>query len=418
MHACPECGLDVAEPGLCNECTEKRQRRQASAIVTDAWRPKGAANRRGQVPAGAAPPRNRRAAAWWTAGTIVAAGAILLVVLIGGSPAAATLPPADGSVAANGDGANAAADAESGPVPAADAGADDAGPADAGPTDTAAAGASASEPAFDVRSRTEQPPITNEDEYVAWMLARTDETEQYLRQRWRRAQVALGWREFDLAGAPGRQLNERLLHAFLRSPRELFARPANRNSVYDHSWLPIGYGVTISGPHMVTKMTQTIDPAPDHRVLEIGTGSGYQAAVLSNLSNHVYTIEIIAPLAAETAAIYELLRPTYAEYRNISTKAADGYFGWEEAGPFDRIIVTAGIDHIPPPLLQQLAPDGIMVIPVGPPGSQTLLRVTKRVAADGTVTLQREDVYEGRRKVTFVPFTASDGGVHSQSGGD
>ena len=115
------------------------------------------------------------------------------------------------------------------------------------------------------------------------------------------------------------------------------------------------------------------------KVLEIGTGSGYQSAYLSNLTDKVFSIEIIKPLAARTRALYDrLIGEGYSEYKAITTRNADGYYGWKEEAPFDKIIVTCGIDHIPPPLLQQLKPGGVMVIPVGPPGAQHVLKVVKQ----------------------------------------
>jgi protein-L-isoaspartate(D-aspartate) O-methyltransferase len=139
--------------------------------------------------------------------------------------------------------------------------------------------------------------------------------------------------------------------------------------------------------------------------LEIGTGSGYQSAVLSNLTPNVFSIEIIPPLAQRTRALYDsLIARGYAEYAAITTKNADGYYGWPEQAPFDKIIVTCGIDHIPPPLLQQLKPDGIMVIPVGPPGAQHVLKVIKQVSPDGSLSAVRSDIYNGQIQ-PFVPFT-------------
>jgi protein-L-isoaspartate(D-aspartate) O-methyltransferase len=147
------------------------------------------------------------------------------------------------------------------------------------------------------------------------------------------------------------------------------------------------------------------------KVLEIGTGSGYQSAYLANLTDQVFTIEIIKPLAERTRATYDaLIARGYTEYKAITSKNADGYYGWEEAGPFDKIIVTCGIDHIPPPLLQQLKVGGIMVIPVGPPGAQRLLKIVKDQAQDGTLTIARSDIYNGRI-VPFVAFTKLDGDV-------
>jgi protein-L-isoaspartate(D-aspartate) O-methyltransferase len=154
-------------------------------------------------------------------------------------------------------------------------------------------------------------------------------------------------------------------------------------------------------------MTNDLELSIDQKVLEIGTGSGYQSAVLSELSARVYTIEIIEPLAKETDLIYKKLTAGYPEYGNISRKTSDGYYGWEEHAPFDRIIVTCAIDHIPPPLLNQLAFGGIMLIPVGPPSGQTLLKVVKtRDAETGKTLISREDIYKGK-KVVFVPFTSN-----------
>ncbi|HEY8017480.1 MAG TPA: protein-L-isoaspartate O-methyltransferase, partial [Dongiaceae bacterium] len=171
------------------------------------------------------------------------------------------------------------------------------------------------------------------------------------------------------------------------------------------------YGVTISGPHLVGRMTSTIDIQPGEKVLEIGTGSGYQSAVISHLTDQSYTIEIIEPLGKRSAANYDrLIAAGYPEFSNIHTKIADGYFGWAEAAPFDKIIVTCGIDHIPPPLLQQLKAGGIMVIPIGPPGRQHVLEVKKVVDAAGNMTVTRRDIYNGKI-VNFVPFTKAGGGT-------
>ena len=176
--------------------------------------------------------------------------------------------------------------------------------------------------------------------------------------------------------------NDRNKRAFLLTPREKFVLQQNLARAYDHAFLDIGYGVTISGPHIVGRMTSNIDPKQGEKVLEIGTGSGYQSAYLSHLTDQVHTIEIIKPLADRTRSIYDqLIKDGYKEFEAIKSKAADGYYGWEEAAPFDKIIVTCGIDHVPPPLLQQLKPGGIMVIPVGPPGAQRVLKVVKTQAA-------------------------------------
>ncbi len=246
-------------------------------------------------------------------------------------------------------------------------------------------------------------PTKSQKEYIAWMLAHTNETRDFLVKKWNRAQSIIGIK--DVYG-------EGPLRAFLYTPREYFARDFNIKKAYDNTAIPIGYGQTISGPHMVSHMTSAIAPERTDRILEIGTGSGYQSAVLSELSDHVYTIEIVSALFKETDAIYKKLEKNYPEYGSITRKNADGYNGWLEYAPFQKIVVTAGIDHIPPPLLRQLAPNGIMVIPVGPPSGQTVLRIVKRPAPGGGFTFERSDLYRGR-KVVFVPFTAQGGARHS-----
>jgi protein-L-isoaspartate(D-aspartate) O-methyltransferase len=261
---------------------------------------------------------------------------------------------------------------------------------------------SSTDQGFDITNRSEAPPTANASAFIAWMGQHTDQKEKFLAQKWERAQILLKTRNIT---------HDRILEAFLLAPREYFCRDPRR--AYESAVLPIGWGQTISGPHMVARMTDYLDPQPGQKVLEIGTGSGYQSAVLSELSNHVYTIEIVEELAKITNAIYQRLEPHYPEYRNIHRKVDDGYYGWEEFAPFDRIIVTCGIDHVPPELLRQLAPEGVMVIPVGPPSGQTILRITKHVQPDGSVTLEREDIYQGKRKEIFVPFTSKGGGSHS-----
>jgi len=261
-------------------------------------------------------------------------------------------------------------------------------------------------PVYDVRLRTDHPPLYDQEQYVQWMIANTGEEEKFLRAKWARSRVAIQWNDIK---------NDRVLEAFLRAPREEFSRTRDVNVVYQHMVLDIGYGQTISGPHLVARMTDFLNPDPEHKVLEIGTGSGYQSAVLAELSNHVYTIEIVPELAAETDAIYKKLYDRYPQYQNITRKEDDGYYGWPEYAPFDRIVVTCGIDHIPPELLRELKVGGVMVIPVGPPTGQTILKITKSLDADGNVVLEREDLYGGRIKEVFVPFTARGGGVHSSA---
>jgi protein-L-isoaspartate(D-aspartate) O-methyltransferase len=247
-------------------------------------------------------------------------------------------------------------------------------------------------------------PTNSRDAYISWMQANRGEDPKYLSQRWSRYEALI--RNRDL-------WDKRNDRAFLFTPREEFVLKQNLSRAYEHDFLDIGFGVTISGPHLVSRMTSTIDVKLGEKVLEIGTGSGYQSAYLANLTDKVWTIEIIKPLAERTRGVYDsLISRGYSEFKSISTKNADGYYGWEEAAPFDKIIVTCGIDHIPPPLLQQLKPSGVMVIPVGPPGAQRILKVVKDRAADGTINVARSDIYNGK-VVPFVAFTKLDGNLIS-----
>ncbi len=275
-------------------------------------------------------------------------------------------------------------------------------PANAG--DAKNNGAAHKPPAFDIAKR-KSLPMDNETGYLNWMLTNTPEKKDYLMAKWDRAQAVIANQDAT---------DPRVIEAFLRAPREFFFNAGSAQAAYAMPAAPIGYGQTISGPHLVSRMTQAIDPKPNQKVLEIGTGSGYQSSVLAELSNYVYTIEIVPQLAQKDDANYTKLSQYYPEYANIKRKNADGYYGWPEYAPFDRIIVTCGIDHVPPELLKELAPGGIMVIPVGPPSGQTVLKITKEVASDGSITFKREDIYHGK-KVIFVPFTAGQGQIHSNS---
>jgi len=246
---------------------------------------------------------------------------------------------------------------------------------------------------------TAMPPVDTKQNYIDWMVKNRAEDPAFLGERYDRYQWMLGVN--DVFGDNNKR-------AVLMVPREEFCLPINRVHAYDINFLDIGFGVTISGPGLVARMTSTLGIQKGDKVLEIGTGSGYQSAILSNLTDQVWTIEIIKPLADRTRGIYDgLIGRGYTEYKAITTKQADGYYGWAEAGPFDKIIVTCGIDHIPPPLLEQLKPNGVMVIPIGPPGAQHVLKVVKSVGSDGTIAVQRSDIYDGK-VVPFVPFTALD----------
>ncbi|MBL8331060.1 MAG: protein-L-isoaspartate O-methyltransferase [Rubrivivax sp.] len=253
------------------------------------------------------------------------------------------------------------------------------------------------------------PPMGDAASFVAWMVKHRGEAPGPLAERYARFGRLV--QNKDLWDAR----NQR---AFLMTPREDFVLPRNHARAYEHAFLDIGFGVTISGPHLVGRMTSVIDVKLGEKVLEIGTGSGYQAAYLANLTDQVWTIEIIKPLAERTRGVYDgLIARGYTEFKAISSRNSDGYHGWAEAGPFDKIIVTCGIDHIPPPLLQQLKVGGTMVIPVGPPGAQRVLKVRKEQNAAGAITVARSDIYNGRI-VPFVPFTKLDGeairGTHNR----
>ncbi len=252
------------------------------------------------------------------------------------------------------------------------------------------------------------PPMDNAAAFIKWMQENRGEDPRYLRARFDRFLNMVGHQ--DLWEARNKR-------AFLMTPREEFCLPHDKGVIYDVNYHSIGFGVTITGPRVVGRMTSAIDVKMGEKVLEIGTGSGYQSAYLSNLTDKVWTIEIIRPLAERTRGLYDkLIERGYTEYKAINTRQADGYYGWEEAAPFDKVIVTCGIDHIPPPLLQQLKTGGIMVIPVGPPGAQRILKVVKEEVG-GQIAVKRSDIYGGR-PVPFVPFTKLEGdaikGTHNQ----
>jgi protein-L-isoaspartate(D-aspartate) O-methyltransferase len=184
-----------------------------------------------------------------------------------------------------------------------------------------------------------------------------------------------------------------VIAALAKVPRHRFVPPDQERAAYQNRPLPIGHGQTISQPYIVALMTDLLNVGPRHTVLEIGTGSGYQAAILAELAQTVCTIEIVEPLAKRAE---ERLREQ--GYAAVRTRVGDGYYGWEECGPFDSIIVTAAAGQIPPPLIRQLKPGGRMVIPVGAPFmAQHLMVVDKK--QDGTIVTRQV------LPVSFVPLT-------------
>lgn len=186
----------------------------------------------------------------------------------------------------------------------------------------------------------------------------------------------------------------RVLEAMRAAPRHEFVPENLRGEAYADNPLPIGHGQTISQPYIVALMTEALRPQPGDRVLEIGTGSGYQAAVLSPLVKEVFTMEIVAPLAERAAATLERLG-----FKNVHVKAGDGWLGWPEKAPFDAIIVTCAPDKVPPALEAQLREGGRMVIPVGPEGGvQELVLLEKRGGESGR---------KGLLPVRFVPMTGA-----------
>jgi protein-L-isoaspartate(D-aspartate) O-methyltransferase len=190
----------------------------------------------------------------------------------------------------------------------------------------------------------------------------------------------------------GQGIDPAVLKTMGKVPRHLFVPEEQRSAAYGDRPLPIGYGQTISQPFIVALMTDLINVGPGDSVLEIGTGSGYQAAVLSPLAAKVYSIEIIPQLGERAAARLAELR-----YNNVEVKVGDGYYGWPAHAPFDGIVVTAAASHIPPPLVEQLAKGGRMVVPVGGPfATQFLMLLEKR--RDGSITTRQ------LLPVSFVPL--------------
>lgn len=190
--------------------------------------------------------------------------------------------------------------------------------------------------------------------------------------------------------------DERVLDAMTRVPRHRFVPAEQQAEAYADRALPIGFGQTISQPYVVAFMTEALKIAPTDAVLEIGTGSGYQAAILAELAREVYTIELVPELAERSARTLESLG-----YHNVHVRAGDGYAGWPEHAPFQKIIVTAAPEEVPPALVDQLAVGGIMVLPVGPQRGDQELRILTKT--------ERGVVTERSLPVRFVPMVKPPG---------
>ncbi len=187
--------------------------------------------------------------------------------------------------------------------------------------------------------------------------------------------------------------DKNVISAMLTVPRHLFVRPGDISRAYGDYPLPIGYGQTISQPYIVALMTEILDVNTDQIILEVGTGSGYQAAVLSGLVKEVYTVEIVKALGKQAADRLKRLN-----YGNVHVKVDDGYFGWKENAPFDRIIVTCASTLVPPPLIKQLKTGGKMCIPVGDPYRVQYLTLIEKSDA-GEISMKK------LLPVLFVPLT-------------
>ena len=207
----------------------------------------------------------------------------------------------------------------------------------------------------------------------------------------------------DQIAGPGRDItNATILRVMRRVPRHEFVPQAIRSMAYEDCALSIGYGQTISRPYIVAFMTEQLDPKPTDKVLEIGTGSGYQAAVLAGLVSSVHTIEIIDELAQRASGDLRRLG-----YTNVYVRTGDGYKGWPEAAPFDAIIVTCAPEEVPQPLVDQLKDGGRMIIPVGEAGDQRLIRLRKNHGR-----LEQQAVLP----VRFVPMTGKAQGSRPRNG--
>jgi protein-L-isoaspartate(D-aspartate) O-methyltransferase len=230
---------------------------------------------------------------------------------------------------------------------------------------------------------------------IAFAFEATAEDAQYVRERALMVKTIQAYAQIDIGFSGNDGISSNVLEAMRQTKRHLFIPERFRSLAYADRPVPIGHDQTISQPFIVAQMTDLAEVRYDHTVLEIGTGSGYQAAILARLVRKVCTIEIIRPLGETAAKLLEDLG-----YHNVSVRIGDGYKGWPECGPFDAVIVTAALGHVPPPLIEQLKVGGRLVMPVGSAGSTQQLTVVEKIAPGKTKT---RDV----GLVRFVPFTRS-----------
>ena len=230
---------------------------------------------------------------------------------------------------------------------------------------------------------------------VAVAREATAQDAQCVRERSAMVETIRAYARSDASALGQQGLSERVLEAMGQTKRHLFIPERSCSIAYADRPIPIGHGQTISQPFIVALMTQLAEVAPDHVVLEVGTGSGYQAAILAHLARKVCTIEIIPQLAEAAANTLRNLA-----YDNVSVRLGDGYDGWPECGPFDAIVVTAALGQVPPPLIEQLKVGGRLVMPVGPGYTTQHLTVVEKIAPDKTTT-------RAVALVRFVPLTRS-----------
>ncbi len=230
---------------------------------------------------------------------------------------------------------------------------------------------------------------------IVFSCETTAEDAQYVSERTLMVKTIQAYAQIDIGFSGKKGISSSVLEAMRQTKRHLFIPERFRSLAYADRPLPIGHDQTISQPFIVALMTDLAEVRHDHTVLEIGTGSGYQAAILARLVRKVCTIEIVRPLGETAAKLLDDLG-----YQNVSVRIGDGYKGWPQCGPFDAVIVTAALGHVPPPLIDQLKVGGRLVMPLGSAGSTQQLTVIEKIAPGKTKT---RDV----GLVRFVPFTRS-----------